>query len=124
MVKARQATENPASAGFSGFRPAAFSFFRGLARHNDPLWFKPRKSVYDTEVLAPFRALLRTLTERLEAAAVPLVGDPGRSIFRIYRDVRFSTSSSTRRIKARYSRAPAARATPACFMCISSRVHR
>jgi uncharacterized protein (TIGR02453 family) len=75
---------------FSGFRPAAFSFFRGLARHNDPLWFKPRKAIYDTEVLAPFRALITALGARLEAAGIPLVGDPARGIFRIYRDVRFS----------------------------------
>jgi uncharacterized protein (TIGR02453 family) len=80
------------SDGFSGFRPAAFSFFRGLARHNDPLWFKPRKSIYDTEVLAPFRALLLTLSKKLEAAGIPLVGDPARGIFRIYRDVRFSAN--------------------------------
>src|SRR5580704_11088167 len=78
------------SDGFSGFRPAAFSFFRGLARHNDPLWFKPRKAIYDTEVLAPFRALITALGARLEAVGIPLVGDPGRGIFRIYRDVRFS----------------------------------
>jgi len=75
---------------FPGFRPAAFGFFRGLARHNDPNWFKPRKSVYDTEVLAPFRALVLVLSEKLEAAGIPLVGDPARGIFRIYRDVRFS----------------------------------
>jgi len=80
------------AAGFNGFRPAAFSFFRGLARRNDPLWFKPRKSVYHTEVLEPFRALLPALSEKLAVAGVPLVGDPDRGIFRIYRDVRFSAN--------------------------------
>src|ERR1700722_19398746 len=77
-------------APFAGFRPAAFSFFRGLAKHNDPLWFKPRKAIYDSEVLAPFRALIVALSERLAAAGIPLVGDPDRGMFRIYRDVRFS----------------------------------
>jgi uncharacterized protein (TIGR02453 family) len=77
---------------FTGFRPAAFSFFHGLAKHNDPLWFKPRKAIYDNEVLAPFRALLVALSQALEAAGIPLVGDPDRGIFRIYRDVRFSTN--------------------------------
>ena len=92
MAKRQARPEARSSSGFSGFRPAAFSFFRGLARHNDPLWFKPRKSLYDTEVLAPFRALLVTLSEKLEAAGVPLVGDPDRGIFRLYRDVRFSAN--------------------------------
>lgn len=82
----------PASTGFSGFRPAAFGFFRGLARHNDPLWFKPRKPVYESEVLVPLRALLLALTERFAAVGLPLVGDPDRGIFRLYRDVRFSAN--------------------------------
>src|SRR5580698_6605721 len=78
------------STSFTGFRPAAVEFFRGLVANNDPLWFKPRKPVYDAEVLAPFRALMTALSAALEAVGVPLVGDPGRGIFRIYRDVRFS----------------------------------
>ncbi|HTQ34574.1 MAG TPA: TIGR02453 family protein [Stellaceae bacterium] len=77
---------------FTGFRPAAFEFLRGLVANNDPLWFKPRKAVYDTEVLQPFRALLTALTTALEMAGIPLVGDSSRGIFRIYRDVRFSAN--------------------------------
>ena len=80
------------STTFTGFRPAAFSFFRGLAKHNDPLWFKPRKATYDGEVLGPFRALITALGAALEAVGMPLVGDPDRGIFRIYRDVRFSAN--------------------------------
>jgi uncharacterized protein (TIGR02453 family) len=79
-----------ATHGFAGFRPAAFAFFRGLRDNNDPAWFKPRKAVYETEVLAPFRALVAAVGEALAEAGIPLSGDPMRSIFRIYRDVRFS----------------------------------
>ena len=79
-----------ANDGFAGFRPAAFTFFRGLRANNDPAWFKPRKAVYEGEVLAPFRALVLTVGAALAAAGIPLAGDPVRSIFRIYRDVRFS----------------------------------
>jgi len=78
--------------GFTGFRPAAFAFFRRLSANNDPLWFKPRKAIYDAEVMAPFRALLQAVTKALEAAGIPLVGDPDRGIFRVYRDVRFSAN--------------------------------
>ncbi|MBV8777520.1 MAG: DUF2461 domain-containing protein [Alphaproteobacteria bacterium] len=77
--------------GFEGFRPAAFRFLRGLARRNDPLWFKPRKDVYEREVLAPLRALVVDLGAALQAAGLPLNGNPARGIFRIYRDVRFSS---------------------------------
>jgi uncharacterized protein (TIGR02453 family) len=76
--------------GFAGFRPAAVTFFRGLRRNNDPVWFKPRKAVYEAEVLAPFRALVAAVGMALGEAGIPLAGDPLRSIFRIYRDVRFS----------------------------------
>lgn len=75
---------------FSGFSPKAFAFFAGLREHNDPDWFKPRKGVYESEVLAPFRMLIAAVGAALEREGIPLAGDPGRAIFRIYRDVRFS----------------------------------
>jgi uncharacterized protein (TIGR02453 family) len=92
LNKALSVAKAAPSGSFGGFPPAAFRFFRGLARHNDPNWFKPRKATYEREVLAPFRALLVALSERLAEAGIPLVGDPARGIFRIYRDVRFSAN--------------------------------
>jgi uncharacterized protein (TIGR02453 family) len=79
-----------ADRGFAGFPAAAFAFLAGLRDNNDPLWFKPRKAVYEAEVLAPFRALIAAVGTALEDEGLPLVGDPRRGIFRIYRDVRFS----------------------------------
>jgi uncharacterized protein (TIGR02453 family) len=79
-----------ASSGFAGFRPAAFEFLGDLRDNNDPAWFKPRKPVYEADVLAPFRELVVAVGEALYQAGLPLVGDPRRGIFRIYRDVRFS----------------------------------
>jgi uncharacterized protein (TIGR02453 family) len=76
--------------GFAGFRPAAFAFFSDLKDNNDPAWFKPRKALYEAEVLAPFRELIVVVGETLSRAGLPLLGDPRRGIFRIYRDVRFS----------------------------------
>ena len=76
--------------GFAGFRPAAFAFFSDLKNNNDPAWFKPRKALYEAEVLAPFRELIVAVGETLSRAGLPLLGDPRRGIFRIYRDVRFS----------------------------------
>jgi uncharacterized protein (TIGR02453 family) len=76
--------------GFAGFRPAAFQFLDGLRENNDPVWFKPRKGLYESEILAPFGALIAAVSEALSEAEIPLVGDPRRAIFRIYRDVRFS----------------------------------
>ena len=75
---------------FAGFRPAAFAFFSELRDNNDPAWFKPRKAVYEAEVLGPFRELIGAVGQALQAAGLPLVGDPRHGVFRIYRDVRFS----------------------------------
>jgi uncharacterized protein (TIGR02453 family) len=75
---------------FAGFRPAAFRFFAELRDNNDPAWFKPRKAVYESEILYPLRDLVAAVAEALDRAGLPLIGDPKRGIFRIYRDVRFS----------------------------------
>src|SRR5262249_47083213 len=79
-----------ATTGFAGFRPAAFAFFSELQDNNDPAWFKPRKSRYEAEVLAPFRELVADVGAALGHAGLPRVGVPRRGISRIYRDVRFS----------------------------------
>src|SRR5271166_2917370 len=79
-----------AATGFAGFRPAAFAFLNHLRDNNDPAWFKPRKALYEAEVLAPFRELIAGVGAALDQAGLPLIGDPRRGIFRIYRDVRFS----------------------------------
>src|ERR1700736_2567603 len=76
--------------GFAGFRPAAFAFLNELRDNNDPAWFKPRKALYEAEVLGPFGDLITAVGATLRKTAAPLVGDPRRGIFRIYRDVRFS----------------------------------
>jgi uncharacterized protein (TIGR02453 family) len=79
-----------ASVAFPGFGPAAFRFLKELSAHNDPDWFRPKKAVYEAEVLEPLRHLVAAVGAALEEAGLPLVGDPRRGIFRIYRDVRFS----------------------------------
>jgi uncharacterized protein (TIGR02453 family) len=83
-------TMTTATDAFPGFRPAAFRFFAELRDNNDPAWFKPRKAVYETEILGPLRDLIIAVGEALDQVGIPLVGDPKRGIFRIYRDVRFS----------------------------------
>ena len=79
---------------FTGFRPAAFEFFRGLKRNNRREWFEARRAIYETEVRAPLRELLEELDIRLGTIAPELVADPKASVFRIHRDIRFSKDKS------------------------------
>jgi uncharacterized protein (TIGR02453 family) len=82
------------STEFSGFRPAALRFLRGLARNNRRDWFEAQREAYNDEVLQPLLALLDEVDVRLAALAPELLADRKRSVFRIYRDVRFSKDKS------------------------------
>ena len=75
---------------FGGFRPAALRFLRDLARNNEKVWFEANRDRYEREVREPMRQLVEALDARLGSIAPEIVGDPKRSMFRIYRDVRFS----------------------------------
>jgi uncharacterized protein (TIGR02453 family) len=75
---------------FSGFSPAGLKFLRDLAKNNNREWFTPRKHVYETELLEPLRALLADASEAMRKAKIPLGASPVGSVFRIYRDIRFS----------------------------------
>jgi len=79
---------------FPGFSPAAFRFFRGLARNNSKTWFERNRAIYEVEVRDRFRALIEEMDVRLATIAPEIVGDPRRSMFRIHRDVRFSKDKS------------------------------
>ena len=79
---------------FAGFRPGALTFLRRLRRNNTRAWFERNRSVYETEVRDPMRALVEEMDVRLARLAPELTGDPRRSVFRIHRDVRFSPDKS------------------------------
>jgi uncharacterized protein (TIGR02453 family) len=83
---------------FRGFSPEALKFLRDLAKHNDRAWFTPRKELYQRELLEPLQALVGDATSALHRAKIPLGGDPKRSAFRIYRDIRFSSDKSPYKI--------------------------
>ncbi len=76
------------------FTPRSLTFLRGLARNNRRDWFLAHKADYEGAILTPLRALVEEVDVRLARVAPEIVGDPKRSIFRIYRDVRFSKDKS------------------------------
>lgn len=76
------------------FTTATLQFFRGLARHNAKPWFEAHRAEYEETVRAPMRALIEEMDVRLARFAPEITGDPKRSMFRIYRDIRFSKDKS------------------------------
>jgi len=79
---------------FTSFRPEAVEFLAELAQHNDRAWFQPRKAEYERLLKAPLENLCAALDAEFLARGIPLMADPAKSPFRIYRDVRFSKDKS------------------------------
>jgi len=79
---------------FRGFRPEALSFLRRLKRNNQREWFQAHRDAYDNDLMAPLRLLVEEMDVRFAKFAPEIAGDPKRSVFRIYRDVRFSRDKS------------------------------
>ena len=81
----------------SYFTPASFKFLRGLARHNEKAWFEAHRADYDNHVRQPFLQLITDLQPALAEVSAQFRADPrgnGGSLFRIYRDARFSNDKS------------------------------
>jgi uncharacterized protein (TIGR02453 family) len=76
------------------FTQHALRFLRGLARHNEKPWFEAHRDEYETEVRQPMRELIEDLDTLFAQFAPEIGGDPKRSMFRIYRDIRFSKDKS------------------------------
>jgi uncharacterized protein (TIGR02453 family) len=94
---------------FRGFTPAALAYLRGLKKNNRREWFEARREELVREVTGPMKALIEELDVRFAKLAPEFVGDPKRSMFRIYRDVRFSKDKSPYKSHAAlwiYHRAP------------------
>jgi uncharacterized protein (TIGR02453 family) len=74
------------------FSPRTVSFLRALKRNNDREWFRARRDQYDTHVHGPMIALIEQLAQDFRGFAPELVASPRQSLFRIYRDTRFSSN--------------------------------
>src|SRR5215472_13723442 len=76
--------------GFSGFSRDALSFLRALKRNNRRDWFQPRKEKYETLIKLPMMELISSLNAEFARFAPDYATAPEKSVYRIYRDTRFS----------------------------------
>jgi uncharacterized protein (TIGR02453 family) len=76
-------TEDPS------FTPGLFKFLRELKANNEREWFNANKARYEDELKEPALAFIEDMGYRLPEVAPQLMADK-RSLFRIYRDTRFS----------------------------------
>jgi uncharacterized protein (TIGR02453 family) len=78
---------------FPGFPRALFTFLDQLAANNNREWFNDNKQRYRDDVVEPVCYFIEAMEPRLYAVSEHFVADPrphGGSMFRIYRDTRFS----------------------------------
>ena len=77
---------------FRGFPEECVNFYKGLSSNNTKEWFDAHKPDFEKYVLAPARDFVYHMGVRLATITPGIVADPrvNRSIFRPYRDTRFS----------------------------------
>jgi len=75
---------------FAGFSMAGIRFLARLKKNNNRQWFSKHKSEYEDSVKLPMQSLIATLKSLVAKFAPEFDLHPKRSIFRIYRDTRFS----------------------------------
>jgi uncharacterized protein (TIGR02453 family) len=78
----------------SPFTSKTLAFLRALKRHNDREWFRARKPDYERHVRQPMILMIEALAHDLPKFAPELVADPKVSLYRIYRDTRFSADKA------------------------------
>ena len=75
------------------FTPELFTFMRQLKRNNDRVWFEKNRDRYLDVVRDPMLQFISEFGPKLRTVSRHFVADPrpqGGSMFRIYRDTRFS----------------------------------
>ena len=76
------------------FTDDTLRFLRALKRHNDRDWFRAHRDRYETHVREPMVEIIDRLAIDLPGFAPDLVATSRVSMYRIYRDTRFSANKS------------------------------
>jgi len=76
------------------FTPATLTFLRALKRNNRREWFNAHRDHYENDVRQPMTNIVERLAADLRAFAPEIVASPRVSMYRIYRDTRFSENKA------------------------------
>ena len=79
---------------FEGFPRSCITFFKQLKRNNNREWFEKHRDTYEHSVKEPMRSFVAALQPHFARFAPEFDLNPKRSIFRIYRDIRFSADKT------------------------------
>jgi uncharacterized protein (TIGR02453 family) len=76
------------------FSAQTLKFLRSLKRNNRRDWFNAHRDDYEAHVRAPMTAIVERLAADFRSLAPELVASPKVSLYRIYRDTRFSENKA------------------------------
>jgi uncharacterized protein (TIGR02453 family) len=96
-VLAEEGRSTPTKKQNPYFSPELYKFLRQLNKNNERKWFAKNKHRYETVLLQPSLRFIKDAGRQLKAVSPQLVADPKPfrgSLFRIYRDIRFSKDKS------------------------------
>jgi uncharacterized protein (TIGR02453 family) len=81
---------------FKGFSKKTVDFFYDLGKNNNKPWFDAHKKDYESYVLQPAKDFVKAMGEQLKKLSQNIIAVPkfNKSLFRIYRDTRFSMDKS------------------------------
>jgi len=89
---AKAAAKTAVVEAFTGFPKQTYEFLKGIATHNDKIWFDAHRDLYDAGYIAPARAFVEALGPELRKVSPDVKFEPkvNGSLQRINRDIRFS----------------------------------
>jgi uncharacterized protein (TIGR02453 family) len=79
---------------FEGFPEEGIDFLKRLKKNNNREWFAKRKSEYEDFVKLPMQSLITSLKAPMAKLMPEIDVNPKQSMFRIYRDTRFSKNKT------------------------------
>jgi uncharacterized protein (TIGR02453 family) len=82
--------ENSTGLSFKGYTKSGLNFLNELSVNNNRDWFNSNKDIYENELKLPSVSLINDMSARFSSLGLPYIADPHVSMFRIYRDIRFS----------------------------------
>lgn len=86
---------------FNGFSKKGIDFLKKLELNNTKVWFENNRSIWEKEILLPNTNFVQEMGETLQILVPTIHFKPkvGGSLFRIYRDVRFSKDKTPMKSK-------------------------
>ncbi|MFK5881991.1 MAG: DUF2461 domain-containing protein [Sulfurospirillum sp.] len=86
---------------FNGFSKEGINFLKDLKNNNSKEWFLNHRYIWERSILEPNRAFVKDMGETLQILVPTINALPkvGGSLFKIYRDIRFSKDKTPMKSK-------------------------